>query len=279
MAKTLRQGLWGGALLALALTGVGWAQGSSYRLGPKDLIEVRVFEEPTLNGSHRVAEDGSIQMPLIGRVEVAGLTTADLNRDLASRLEENYLQRATVTVELLELRSKPISVIGAVERPGNIEIRGRLTLLEALTAAGGLLADHGDFLQVVRTADNGLTAQLEIDVDGLLSGRDPSANIPIFPNDLIRVPTETLVTVYFLGEVGQAGAVEFPRSQRVTLLTAIARIGGLGDRASKKITIKRRRSDGTLVEVEVNYKRVLNGADPDPTLEDGDLVVVKESFF
>lgn len=265
--------------MVLAMAPPCLAQSSSYRLGPKDLIEIRIFEEPTLNGSHRVADDGSIQVPLIGRLDVAGLTIGDLTRDVASRLEENYLQHATVTVEILELRSKPISVIGAVEKPGNLEIRGRLTLLEALTAAGGLLPEHGDFLQVVRTADNGLTAQLDIDVDGLLSGRSSSANIPIFPNDLIRVPTETLVTIYFLGEVGRPGAVEFPRSESITLLTAIARMGGLGDRASKNITIKRRKSNGTVEEIEVNYKRVLNGVDVDPSLENGDLIVVKESFF
>ncbi len=91
--------------------------------------------------------------------------------------------------------------------------------------------------------------------------------------------TVTQITIYVLGEVETQGALEFDSTQTVTLLTAISRAGGISDRASDKITIRRTTADGSFREIPVDYKRVIKGRDPDPELEDGDVIVVKESFF
>jgi polysaccharide export outer membrane protein len=264
----------------LASTSYGQVPVSTgYRIGPKDLIEIKVFEVPELNIERRVAEEGTINLPLIGDVPVQGLTDVELADRLKALLEAKYVQRASVAVQIREFRSKPISVLGAVKQPGNLALSGRWTVLEAISAAGGLTEDHGDKIYVLRRADNGLSDQIVIDVDDLMVRADPDANVPIFANDLINVPAKVEVTVFCLGEVAHPGAVVFQSNERITLLTAIARAGGLTDRASRAIQIKRRDRDGRDVEMEVNYKRVVAGKDMDPALQSGDVVIAKESFF
>lgn len=251
----------------------------TYRIGPRDLIEVRVFETQELNGSLRVSENGEITLPLIGNVKIAGLTEGEAAQRIKGILEEKALQRASVSVQVLEYRSKPISVVGAVRQPGNLAFAGRWTLLEALTAAGGLSDTHGAFIHVLRRAENGLSDQVSIRTDELLVRADPRVNIPIYPGDLINVPGDIDVTVYCLGEVEKPGPVAFKSSQRISLLTTISQAGGLTDRASSKIVIKRTDVNGKPVEIAADYKRILAGKESDVELQPGDIVVVKESFF
>lgn len=252
---------------------------AGYRIGPKDLIEIKVFEVPELNIERRVSEEGTVNLPLIGDVPVQGLTDVELADRLKALLESKYVQRASVAVQVREFRSKPISVLGAVKQPGNLALSGRWTLLEALSAAGGLTDDHGDRIYVLRRAENGLTDQISIAIDDLMVRADPNANVPIIANDIINVPANVQVTVFCLGEVAHPGAVTFQSNERITLLTAIARAGGLTDRASSTIQVKRRDRDGRDAEMEVSYKRIVSGKDSDLPLQSGDVVIVKESFF
>jgi polysaccharide export outer membrane protein len=247
-----------------------------YRIGPRDLLEIRVFETPEFSGNRRVSEDGKVTLPPVGDVDVAGLTETEAAQK--GVLELKALQRASVAVQVQEFRARPIAVIGAVRQPGNLSFSGRWTLIEALTAAGGIGDGHGDVAFVLRRADNGLSDQIAISLNDLLVRADPKVNIPIYSGDLINVPGTVEVTVYCMGEVKQPGAVPFKSSDRITLLTLIARVGGLTDRASSKILIKRagRTAGG---ERTADFKRILAGKDSDIELQSGDVIIVKESFF
>lgn len=269
---------------AIALAGEAPARGQSdppgaYRIGPRDVVDVKVFEDPQLNAQYRVGEDGTIRLPLVGTVLAEGLTEDGLAARLKGVLEEGFLQRASVSVEVLQFRSRPISVLGAVRQPGSLNYSGRLTLIEALTAAGGLSGSQGRSVNVLRRAPNGLVDQVTISLDDLLVRADADVNIPIFANDLINVPPAAEVTIYLLGEIAGAGAITFKSTERVTLLAVIARAGGLTGRASNKIRIQRRTPDGEVRETIVRYKRLLAGDEPDPELRHGDVILVKESFF
>ncbi|MES1242657.1 MAG: polysaccharide biosynthesis/export family protein [Acidobacteriota bacterium] len=255
------------------------AVAAGYRIGPKDLVEIRVVELQELNVERRVSEKGMINLPFLEDIQAAGLTDSELAARLKAELERKLLQRATVSVQVREFRARPISVIGAVQTPGPLEFAGRWTLLEAITAAGGLAPSHGKTAYIIRHADNGLTDQVAIDLDDLLVRADPRVNIPIFPNDLINIPATLEVTIYFLGEVSQPGALTFKSTERLTLLAAVARAGGLTDRAGRRIKIRREDASGKSQEIEVDYKRIVDGKDPDVALKEGDVVVVKESFF
>ncbi|MBZ0113736.1 MAG: polysaccharide export protein [Thermoanaerobaculia bacterium] len=268
------------AVVLLLLATPGWSQGAGYRVGPKDLIEIEVFEAPEFNTQTRVSEEGSISLPVIGDVQVNGLSDEALTARLRQILEECCIQKASVSVQVVEFNSRPISVIGAVSRPGPLNFSGRWTLLEALTAAGGLAPSHGDVVHILRRAENGLTDQIQISLQDLLVVGDPRVNVPIFANDLINVPVTMEVTIFCLGEVERPGALVFKSTERITLLTAIARAGGMTDRSSRKITIKREARGGALArEIVVDYKDILSGKSDDMGLLEGDVVVVKESFF
>jgi len=269
-------------LLCASLASTARAQGgkdAAYRIGARDLLSVRVDEDDKLNGDRRVTEAGTINLSLIGDVQVAGKTTAEAAQAISRLLVEKYMQRASVDVQVLEFRSRPITVIGAVKSPGNLGFSGRWTLLEAVAAAGGLAESHGNVVYVLRRADSGLSDQVTIDLDDLMVRGDPRVNIPIFPNDLINVPVTVDVTVYCLGQVAKPGALAFKSSERITVLTAIAHAGGLTDRASKKILVKRQAAADGRSEITVDYNKILAGKEPDIELRQGDVIVVKESFF
>ena len=252
---------------------------STYELGPQDSIRLEVIGEDSLNGEYRLSDAGTITVPLLGEVDAAGLTARELAGMIEERLEADFIADARVRVQVAEVRSKTISVLGAVTRPGILGYPGKWTLLEALTAAGGLATDRGDTIHVLRRADNGLSDQISVPIEALLLRGEPRYNLPLAAGDLINVERTRKISIYLLGEVATPGHMEFESSRRLTLLTAIARAGGLTDRASPRVRIKREGRDDLRDEIRANYKRILEGQDPDVELQDGDVVVVGESFF
>ena len=253
--------------------------GRAYRIGPRDRLQIYVEEEENLSKEIDVADDGTISLPLVGTVEVQGLTEIELAARLRGLLESRGLRRATVTISVANYRSRPVSILGAVATPGNHLVPGRATLLEVLMEAGGVTENHGREIIVRRRADNGLSDELRIAVADLIEAGAPELNIPIYAGDLINVPTQRKLTIHLIGEVNGAGDLTFDAGRPATLLTAIARAGGLTENASRKIRIQRRSPSGERSEIVVDFRRILNNKEPDVTLEDGDLITVKESFF
>jgi polysaccharide biosynthesis/export protein len=247
-------------------------------VGPRDILDVRVLEEPAISGQVTVSDDGQIVLNLLGKVSVSGLTVSQIENKLKTQLETNILTKATVAVQVVQFASKPISVLGAVVRPGLIGASGTTTLIEAITQAGGLAQGHGTELTVRRTGQNGLTEQLSISIDELMVQGNPDVNIPLAPNDIINVPVDATITIYVMGEVMRPGKVQFKRSQTPTLLQALADSGGPTDRASRMVVVKRM-VNGTEQRIERNYKRIIAGREKDIILQDNDVVVLAEAIF
>ena len=270
------------ALFAIVFAGVAFAQdlatASNARVGPRDIIQVTVLQDEKLNTRATVSDDGQINMPQVGKVDVSGLTPREVEMRIKSILEARYLTKADVSVQVVEFGNKPISVVGAVTHPGSIGTSGNMTLIQAITQAGGLAPGYGKTLYVLRTGQNGLTEQLTIDVEDLLVTGNPDLNIPLAPNDVINVPMEVPMTVFVFGEVTHPGPVQLKRSQNPTLLQAIAAAGGPTDRASKTARIKRT-VNGKTSMIRANYKKLAEGNDPDIALQDGDTIYLSESFF
>ncbi|MDQ6891333.1 MAG: polysaccharide biosynthesis/export family protein [Acidobacteriota bacterium] len=252
---------------------------SEYPIGPKDLIEVRVLEIPDLNVDRRVSDAGNIALPLLGDFAVGGLTPGQARLKLETLLKQKYVNRANVSIIVKESASKPVSVVGAVRAPGSLNISGRWTLLQAISAVGGITENAGKKIYVLRRADNGLSDMLEVDTEELFRNSNPMWNIPIVPGDVVNVAPRRTIRIFCLGEFKSPGSLEFSSDDRVSLLSVVAKAGGLTDRASFKIRIKRKAADGKDTEIIVNYGRVLSGKDRDPILEANDVIVVKESFL
>jgi polysaccharide export outer membrane protein len=247
-------------------------------VGPRDVLEVSVLEDKTISGRVTVNEEGLIALNVLEKVQVAGLTPSQIEARLKSLLEANFLARATVSVQVVEFASKPISVLGAVVRPGLISASGNTTLLQAITQAGGLAPNHGKDLFVLRTGQNGLTEQVSVSIDELLNNGNPDYNIPLAPNDLVNVPIDAPLTIYVAGEVMKPGKVQFRSSQTPTLLQAIADAGGTTDRAARKALVTRV-VNGKSSTITVQFGDIIKGRKPDFVLRDNDTVWINEALF
>ncbi len=256
------------------------APSTEYRIGPKDLLDINVFGVGELNVTVRVSEEGRITLPLLGEVEVEGLTKSEVERKISSLLEEKYLQNPQVTIFIREYQSKRVSVLGAVRSPGTYELLGRQTLLQIISQAGGLTPEAGEEIIIIRQLSNGNNTSLKISIEDLILKGDAKLNIPLQPNDIINIPIDQVVRIYIFGQVRNPGALEVRRSNIPTLLRAIAQAGGFAERASKgSVIIRRRAEDGKEIEIRVNVKDILKGKKKDIQLQENDVIFVPETIF
>jgi len=253
---------------------------TEYRVGPKDLLEISVFGLDELNKTVRISEDGKISLPLLGEIEVEGLTKAEVEKKLSQLLEEKYLQNPQVTVFIREYQSKRVSVLGAVGNPGTYKLLGRQTLLQIISIAGGLTQEAGKEIIVIRQQEDGTSTSLKISIDDLILKGDASLNIPLQFNDIINIPIDKIVYVYVFGQVKKPGALNVKKSNIPTLLQAIAQAGGFSDRASKgAVLIKRIDENGKEIKIKANVKNIIKGKRKDIQLKENDVVFVQETIF
>src|SRR4030095_11302823 len=125
---------------------------SDYVVGVQDLIKITVFDEPTMSGSYRVDTDGSFQYPMLGRVAVGGMRIREVEQMLKTKLEDGYIKRAQVAVDVEQFRSRSIFVVGEVRTPGKYPMTAQMSLIEALAAAGSTTAEASSDVMILRPA-------------------------------------------------------------------------------------------------------------------------------
>jgi len=263
--------------LAVSAAAQDFIGGSDARIGPRDVIDVKVVQDDKLNITATVSDEGAITMPTVGKIIIGGMTQRQAEQRIKQVLESRVLNKADVSVQITQYGSKPISVVGAVTKPGNVS-GSNLTLIQAITEAGGLAPGYGKTLYVIRTGANGLSEQIGVDIDDLMVTGNPDLNLPLTPNDVINVPVEVPLTVYVMGEVTHPGKIELRRTQNPSLLQAIAAAGGPTDRAGRTARISRNDS-GKSKTISANWKRIAEGSGKDVPLQDGDTIYIKESVF
>ena len=155
-------------------------------LGAADVVEVRVYEEKELTGLFRLSSDGTFQYPLVGQVQAAGLTPGQLSDQLTEKLKQGFLRNPQVTVFVKELNSKKVFVLGEVARPGTFLYEDNMTIVQAISMAGGFkdLADknHTILTRVVE----GVEKKFTVPVEGIGMGREQ--NVHLQPGDIVFVP-------------------------------------------------------------------------------------------
>jgi len=251
-----------------------------YQIGAKDLLQISVFEVPELNITVRVSENGMISLPLLGEIRAEGLNRLQLEKELSTRLEKNYLKNAQVTIFIKEFMSKKISIMGAVRNPGQLDLIGRQSLLQVISMAGGLSGEASDTVVVFRQFKSGPGLSLTIKLDELLLKANPRYNIPIFAGDIINVPGSQFLDIYVFGQVKNPGAVRMKKgSDEVTLLRAIAQAGGFTDRARRGKVQVTRSEGGSEKKINVDVKDILGGGRRDFVLQAFDVIFVPESIL
>lgn len=260
----------------------------AYLLGPQDQILVRVLDVEEFAEQLPITIDpnGLVNLPLLGSVKAGGLTAEDLELDLVSRLR-GFVKDPHVKVRIAEYRPAPVSVLGSVNTPGVQQVRGRKTLYEVLSQAGGLKSDAGDVVTItrpktsgvlplpsIRTDETGNYQVGEVNARDLLSAKSPMANITILPNDVVSVPRAELV--YVMGEVTRSGGFVLDQGGPVTLIQALSMAGGPLQMANLSKARVLRVQPGTSVrqEIGVDLKAVLEGKGEDLRLRPEDVLYV-----
>ena len=291
LPRTTRETVFAGVLVIVtALAGGAGAAGAQttqdafireYKIGPSDLLEIKVVELPELNLTVRVSEDGSITLPLLGRVELGELSKDAAERKIASMLQEKYVKNPQVSVFIKDYQSNRVALLGAVNKPGMYEIMGRMSLLELISKAGGFTENAGNEMFVMREGKGGLKANLTIDLNDLILNGNQSLNIPLQPSDVINVPIDKIIQIYVWGEVKNPGALGVKYSKKITLLQAIAQAGGTTDSAKRSGVVITRKDEKTGKETRltVNLNEIMQGKKPNIVLKDGDVIFVPESFW
>jgi polysaccharide export outer membrane protein len=261
------------------------------QIGPNDVIQIHAVEAEEISDKPiRIGSDGYINLPLVGRLKAAGLTTEELQAELTQRLKRLIVE-PDVTVSLAEIHSQPVSVVGAVKNPGVIQLQGQKTFVEVISLAGGPRDDAGYTARITRrkelgplplphatTDPSGQFSVAEVNLQKIMEARDPTANVIIMPNDVISVPKAEMV--YVIGDVLKAGSIVLGDQKSVTVLQAISIASGLGKTAKSSEAKILRLTPGSpqRTEVPVNLKAMLAGKSNDIPLQAEDILYVPTSL-
>src|SRR5713101_720664 len=263
---------------------------STYLLGPDDQLEISGPELTELaNKLVRVDSDGNIEVPLGGRVHVAGLTAQQTEQEV-NKVLSKYIRQPQIVVSIAEVRSQPVSIIGAVNTPGVHQVQGHKTLLEMLALAGGIRQDAGYSVRITRQLEwgciplpkagldaSGQFSVAELDLKKIMEAKNPEENIQILPHDVISVPKAEMV--YVTGDVKRSGGFVLGEHQSISVLQAISLAEGLNvgaDTRHARILRLKREADQR-EELQVDVKDVLNGKKPDVALQGDDILFIPGS--
>lgn len=245
------------AAAAPAAAGASAPSGEEYVLGPEDTIEIGILGQADRTRA-RIYTDGTIQMNLLGRVQVAGKTARELGDQLSKALKTGgFYEEPVVSVEIVGYSSRYVTVLGAVGQPGLIPINRQYHLSEILARVGGVRTDAADYI-VVRSETG---PEKRYSVNKLASG-DATEDPFVTPGDKIFAPTAELF--YISGQVKTPGS--FPVSSDLTVAQAIARAGGLTDSGSAK-------------KVKVTRGAKSEKLKPESKVLAGDVLVIGERLF
>lgn len=262
----------------------------NYALGPGDQILIRAIDvEEIDNKPVLIDRRGNIDLPVVGKLQAAGLTPDQLEAALAQRLTR-VLVHPDVSVSVVELRSQPVSILGSVGAPGVHQLQGDKTLFEVLSLAGGLRTDAGYTVIITRQIEwgpiplpdaaldsTGKFSVASVNVKSIMAGTNPSENIHIKPNDVITVPRGEII--YVIGAVHKPGGFMLNDHRSLSALQILSLAEGL-DRlaASQRAKIMRAvPGSNDRAEIPLDLKGILAGKIPDVPLKADDILFVPVS--
>ena len=262
-----------------------------YRIGPNDLLGIKIFGVEDLDQVVRVSSSGLISIPHLGRVFVAGLTGGEIEERIGKALTAKELVRdPQVTVFIQEYNSQPIYVLGAVNQPGQYMLTHQLSVIDAITMAGGLDREKaGKYILVRRgkglfdsTADaKGSEEQpvFRIDLKALLDEGNVSQDIPLRGGDVVQVPVRKEEVYYVIGEVTRPGAFELSPNGDDELLAsrAVGWAGGPARTAKLKDSVVLRYADGKREEIPLDLRAILQDGAADLQIQANDIIFIPGS--
>jgi polysaccharide export outer membrane protein len=262
----------------------------TYVLGPDDQITIWALGVTEIDGKPiRIGPGGQIDLPLIGLVEVSGLTVEQLKAHLLLRLKD-YVREPQVTVSVLEMRSQPVSILGPVKNPGVHLLHGNKTLVEVLALAGGLQPEAGPIIKITRrlawgpiplpgaTEDpTGTFSVAEMSLKAVMESGNPEYNIVMRPHDVVSIPKASMV--YVMGEVSRPGGYALSERETMSVLQTLSLAGGINRGAAHKRARILRVAPGARErqEILVDLEKMLAGNSADMSLQPEDILFIPNS--
>ena len=265
---------------------------ATYVLGSGDQIAIHVQDvEEITEKPIRINPDGYLDLPLVGRVEVAGLTIEELREQLRAKFTR-YVSDPQVSVNLVDNQSRTVSVVGAVNNPGVRSLSEPQHLIDVISMAGGVAKEAGSKVIITRQSrwgqlplskaaldSSGQYSTATVSLDALLASTNPAENIFVDPGDVISIPRAEIV--YVLGTVKKAGGFPLATKDSMSLLHTLSLAEGFDhDAAPGKARILRPAAggEGQIKEIPVNISKIIKGENPDVPLYPNDILYVPNSF-
>lgn len=264
------------------------AASTDYQIGPEDLLEITLFNIPETPGMDRqmtprtmtvrVTHQGQISLPLLGEVDTKGMTVSALEKRLREGFDK-YIYNPQVGILIREFRQK-VSIMGAVQKPGVVELTGPKSVIEVLALAGGVSDKAGSQVHIYR----GRGAERETHVidlavlasgTGLINaGNAGMINMLVNPGDMINVPESGMFFVD--GAVRKPGS--YPLGRQYSLTQALASAGGIDTELySSDISIFRRKGPGQVETLAFNLDNIMAGTATDPAIQPDDVIMLPVS--
>jgi len=252
------------------------AVAKDYVIGVADVIAVSVLDNRDLDSVATVNPGGKIALPLVGEVQAAGLTAAELTQRLTDEFAKK-VRSPVVTVSLREVNSYRFYFVGKVARPGMYTSRSEVTLLQAISMAGGVL-EGVDLAQayVARGKE-----RVPVDFVRLMRQGDLTQNITLNADDTIVLPDNPQHVIYVMGEVRQPGMLPFVKERNWTATKAVAAVGGFTQYASRGRAYIIREEGGRKLTIPIDFNDLMKNpeAGKDVPLSAGDILVIPQSLF
>jgi polysaccharide export outer membrane protein len=241
---------------------------TDYALAPGDVVHIQVYQNPDLTTDTRISDSGRVSFPLLGGVQIGGLSVSQAEALIAQQLSDgHFVIKPQVIVLLEEVRGNQIAVLGQVNKPGRFPLEtSSMRLSDVLALAGGI-GEKGADTVVVTGTRNGKPFRSEIDITALYNGGAATNDMVMSGGDAVFVNRAPVFYIY--GEVQHPGTYKLDRD--MMLMQAIAAGGGSTPRGTLKgIQVHRRNANGKMSVVEPKM---------DELLQPNDVVYVRESFF
>lgn len=261
-------------LSAIALSSASLANAAEpranvdYKLGQGDAIRILVFQNPDLTLDSRVSESGTITYPLIGTVNIGGLSIEAAEKRIAAGLKDGgFVQKPQVNIILIQVRGNQVSVLGQVNRPGRFPLEtANNRVSDVLAMAGGIIPSGADSV-IVTGIREGKPFRREIDFPGIFIDDKSENDIPVSGGDVIYVHRAPVFYIY--GEAQRSGSYRIERG--MTIQQALAQAGGPTMRGTEsRIRVHRRMPDGKVSQLSL---------DPQEPVQADDVIYVRESLF
>ncbi|MFB3903313.1 MAG: polysaccharide biosynthesis/export family protein [Acidobacteriota bacterium] len=270
-----------------------------YRIGPGDLLSVKIVGIDNMDQEVRVSASGKISLPYLGVLDAADITASELEAKIARLMVENQLMREPeVLIFVTEYRAKPVYILGEVDRAGEIFMSQELYLMDAILMAGGLdytASDHAflhrrkldaappspsQFANAPGQADASDIEVIEIDLRPIKEGGIVNPNPLLRKGDVLFIPERKTKHYYMIGELEKTGMFQLPGEGDLLVSRAISTAGGpLKTARMAEGVMVRYDQNGVRQEQKVDFKAILEGRAPDFKVQPDDLIFIPGSQF